>query len=72
VERENEDRSTDEIDEPTDEMVRVGCDMFQSYDARYEDIGDAVKRIWRAMRAAQPKNREDGGGNQAAIRKPTT
>lgn len=33
----------------TPAMIEAGADEFYSYDSRYEDVGDVVRRIWIAM-----------------------
>jgi hypothetical protein len=35
--------------EITDEIMRAGIDAFYSYDARFDDVEDAIRRIWEAM-----------------------
>jgi hypothetical protein len=36
----------------TPEMVKAGVAEFYSYDERFEDPEDVIRRIWRAMLAA--------------------
>jgi hypothetical protein len=41
--------------EPTAEMIATGVIECESYDSRYDDVGEAVRRIWRAMLEARPR-----------------
>ena len=40
---------TGRVREITDEMMRVGIKAFYSYDERFDDVEDAIRRIWEAM-----------------------
>ena len=40
----------------TPEMMAAGMDAWLSYDARFEDAHDAVRRIWARMVAAMSKD----------------
>jgi hypothetical protein len=40
-------------DEINDEMMEAGCHEFLSFDPRFEDVSDVVRRIWRKMLASK-------------------
>jgi hypothetical protein len=42
--------------EVTAEMIEAGANEYISYDARFEDLGDAVLRIWKSMNAAKTRD----------------
>lgn len=56
--------------EATPEMMAAGRDAFLSYDSRFEDIEDAVRRVWDRMVAAMLKDNANstGGGCNLAPR----
>src|SRR5262249_50614108 len=39
--------------EITRAMISAGAEAYWTYDARFEDVGDAVVRIWNAMHNAR-------------------
>lgn len=40
----------------TGRMIQAGKSEYFSFDSRFEDLEDALTRIWRAMEAARLKN----------------
>ncbi len=56
------DRDDDKI---APDMIEVGVQAFWSFDTRFEDAEDVVKRIWRNMNAVR-----NGGAKAEGVQDP--
>ena len=52
----------------TPEMIEAGVRAFWSFDTRFEDAEDVVKRIWRGMNAVRNgETKMEGGRNHPTL-----